>query len=72
MQDEELAFGLRSIAAPIVDDTGRAIAGVNLALQARDWSSRRIVRELRPAVIDTCAEISALLRGGSAQQPTRA
>ena len=61
MQDEELAYGLRSVAAPIIGPDGRVLAGVNLAVQARDWSSQRIVRELRPAVLATCAEISALL-----------
>ena len=61
MQDEELAYGLRSVAAPITGPDGRVLAGVNLAVQARDWSSQRIVRELRPAVLATCAEISALL-----------
>ena len=61
MQDEELAYGLRSVAAPITGPDGRVLAGVNLAVQARDWSSQRIVRELRPAVLATCAEISGLL-----------
>jgi IclR family pca regulon transcriptional regulator len=61
MQDEELAYGLRSVAAPIIGPDGRVLAGVNLAVQARDWSSQRIVHELRPAVLATCAEISGLL-----------
>ena len=61
MQDEELAHGLRSVAAPITGPDGRVLAGVNLAVQARDWSSQRIVRELRPAVLAACAEISGLL-----------
>jgi IclR family transcriptional regulator, pca regulon regulatory protein len=63
MQDEELAYGLRSVAGPIIGPDGPALAGVNLAVQARDWSSQRIVRELRPAVLATCAEISGLLTG---------
>jgi IclR family transcriptional regulator, pca regulon regulatory protein len=63
MQDEELAYGLRSVAAPIIGPDGRVLAGVNLAVQAQDWSSQRIVRELRPAVRATCAEISGLLTG---------
>jgi IclR family pca regulon transcriptional regulator len=63
MQDEELAYGLRSVAGPIIGPDGRVLAGVNLAVQARDWSSQRIVRELRPAVLATCAEISGLLTG---------
>src|SRR5580692_10535776 len=61
--DEELAYGLRSVAAPIIGPDGRVPAGVNLAVQARDWSPERIVRELRPAVLATCAEISGLLTG---------
>src|ERR1700742_2594562 len=58
MQDEELAYGLRSVAGPITGPNGRVVAGVNLAVQARDWSTQRIIRELRPAVLATCAEIS--------------
>jgi IclR family transcriptional regulator, pca regulon regulatory protein len=61
MQDEELAYGLRSVAAPIAGPDGRVVAGVNLAVQAQDWSIQRIIRELRPAVLATCAEISGLL-----------
>jgi IclR family transcriptional regulator, pca regulon regulatory protein len=66
MQDEELAYGLRSVAGPITGPDGRVVAGVNLAVQARDWSTQRIIRELKPAVLAACAEISALLSGGSA------
>jgi IclR family pca regulon transcriptional regulator len=67
MQDEELAYGLRSVAAPIVEPSGRVVAGANLALQARDWSTQRIVRELKSLILETCAEISALLpdKGGT-------
>ena len=66
MQDEELAYGLRSVAAPITAPDGRVLAGVNLAVQAQDWSTQRSIRELRPAVLATCAEISALLSDTSA------
>jgi IclR family pca regulon transcriptional regulator len=65
MQDEELAHGLRSVAGPITGPDGRVVAGVNLAVQARDWSTQRIVRELRPVVLATCAEISQLTFTGS-------
>ncbi|MEV6841918.1 IclR family transcriptional regulator [Actinoplanes sp. NPDC051411] len=63
LQDEELAHGLRSVAAPITGAGGRVIAGVNLAVQARDWSTQRIVRELKPVLLATCAEISQLAAG---------
>ncbi|WP_426560635.1 IclR family transcriptional regulator [Angustibacter sp. McL0619] len=66
MQDEELAYGLRSVAGPVTGPDGRVVAGVNLAVQARDWSTQRIVRELRPVLLDTCSAISALLAGGPA------
>ncbi len=65
MQDEELAYGLRSIAGPVTVAGDRVVAGVNLAVQARDWSTQRIVRELQPALLETCAEISALGAGAS-------
>jgi IclR family pca regulon transcriptional regulator len=65
-QDEELAYGL-SVAGPINGPDGRVVAGVNLAVQARDWSAQRIVRELKPVVLSICAEISQLVSGGAAQ-----
>jgi IclR family pca regulon transcriptional regulator len=63
MQDEELAYGLRSVAGPITGGDGTVVAGANLAVQARDWSTRRILNELRPVVLQACTEISALLAG---------
>jgi len=69
MQDEELAYGLRSVAGPITTPDRRIVAGVNLAVQSRDWSTQRIVRELKPVVLATCAEISALLSDGTAAAP---
>ena len=62
-QDEELAYGLRSVAGPITGPGGTVVAGVNLAVQARDWSAQRVVRELRPVVLATCSEISQLVAG---------
>ena len=55
------AYGLRSVAAPVRDSTGRVVAGANLAVQSRDWSSQRIVRELRPLVTAACQDISGIL-----------
>jgi len=65
MQDEELAYGLRSVAGPITDAGGTVVAGANLALQARDWSTHRIGKELKPVVLETCRQISALLTESS-------
>jgi IclR family transcriptional regulator, pca regulon regulatory protein len=68
-QDEELAYGLRSVAGPIVGPGQNMVAGVNLAVQARDWSAQRIVRELRPVVLETCEEISRLVAGADRPAP---
>jgi IclR family transcriptional regulator, pca regulon regulatory protein len=65
VQDEELMPGLRSVAGPVTRPDRRVVAGVNVAVHARDWSTQRIVRELRPAVLGTCAEISRLVSAGS-------
>lgn len=61
MQDQELAFGLRSVAAPVWGADRQVVAGANVAVPSRDWTPGRIVRELAPKVVDTCREISALL-----------
>jgi IclR family pca regulon transcriptional regulator len=61
MQDEEMAFGLRSVAAPVRDASGAVIAGANVAVQSRDWAAKRIVRELKPRIVSACADISGLL-----------
>jgi IclR family pca regulon transcriptional regulator len=60
-QDEELAFGLRSVAAPVREASGRVVAGANVAVPSRDWSINRILAELLPKVVQACTEISALI-----------
>lgn len=59
--DEELAYGLRSVAAPVRGENGAVVAGANVALQSGDWPAARITRELRPMVLEACEEISRLL-----------
>lgn len=61
VQDEELAPGLRSVSGPVVGPDGRVVAGANVAVHSRDWSVQGLTRELRPALLDTCRDISALL-----------
>ena len=61
VQDEELAYGLRSIAAPVRDSNGHVVAGINVAVNALDWPVKRLTRELRPQVVDAGVEISRLL-----------
>lgn len=63
VQDEELAYGLRSVAAPVTDATGTMVAAVNTAVPAREFPAERLVEELCPALLDTCREVSRLLGG---------
>lgn len=63
VQDEELAYGLRSVAAPVRDASGRTVAAVNVAVPALEYPAARMVGELRPRLQDTCDEITRLLGG---------
>jgi IclR family pca regulon transcriptional regulator len=56
--DQELEDGLRSIAAPLRDRNGRAIAAVNISSHAGRVSLETVRREFLPALLSTCAEIN--------------
>jgi IclR family pca regulon transcriptional regulator len=59
VNNEELAFGLRSIAAPVRDHEGEAAAAINLAVH-RSWvSAEDLVKRFGPALKQTAADISA-------------
>src|SRR4051794_3380470 len=61
VQDEEVAFGLRSIAAPVRDESGHVVAGVNIAVNSIEWSVERILTQLKDPLLATCAEMSTTL-----------
>lgn len=46
--DEELEIGLRSIAVPIRDRTGRIVAAINVSTQSARYSPREMQREILP------------------------
>ena len=71
MVDQELEEGLRSIAAPIRDRTGRTIAAVNLSAHASRMSIDEGRRRLVPALLATAARIEADLRVAQAARPQR-
>jgi IclR family transcriptional regulator, pca regulon regulatory protein len=60
LQDQEVAYGLRSIAAPVHDRT-QVVAAVNIAVQAADYDIERILTDLKQPLLDTCADISLRL-----------
>lgn len=59
--DQELEEGLRSIAAPLCDRTGRVVAALNVGTQAGLVSLKELRSELLPELVRTAREISAQL-----------
>jgi IclR family transcriptional regulator, pca regulon regulatory protein len=59
VNDEELAYGLRSIAAPVRSHTGEAAAAINLAVHRSMASMDDLARRIGPALKRTANEISA-------------
>jgi IclR family pca regulon transcriptional regulator len=59
VNDEELAYGLRSMAVPVRVPSGEAAAAINLAVHRRMSSMEDLVRRFGPALRRTAAEISA-------------
>jgi IclR family pca regulon transcriptional regulator len=63
VNDEELAPGIRSLAAPVRDRTGEVVAAINVAvhLSAAPSSSEALAARLEPPLRRTAAEISRRL-----------
>jgi IclR family pca regulon transcriptional regulator len=60
--DQELEEGLRSVAAPLRDSTGRVVAAVNLSTHVSRATLDTIRRDLLPPLLATAARIEADLR----------
>ena len=59
VNNEELAFGLRSIAVPVRGRSGEVVAAINLAVH-RSWVSMDdLLKRLGPTLRTTAATISA-------------
>ena len=59
--DEEVAAGLRAAGAPIRDNNGKAIAGINVSGSVSTISLERLKIEVVPAVVETASQISLAL-----------
>lgn len=59
--DQELEDGVRSIAAPIHDKTGRTIAAINVGTQSGRVSMKQLSEEFLPLLVKTASEISAAM-----------
>jgi IclR family pca regulon transcriptional regulator len=71
INDEELAYGLRSIAAPIHSHSGEPLAALNLAVHRTMVSMDELVERFGPAVIAAAHDIS-LSMGHRAALPVKA
>jgi IclR family transcriptional regulator, pca regulon regulatory protein len=61
INNEELAYGLRSIAAPVLDHDGAAVAAINLAVHSSMVSMQDLAARLSATVRRAAAEVSAHL-----------
>ena len=59
LTDEQLTRGIRSVAAPLRDGSGRVIAGVNVNCHAAETSVEHLVEHHLPLLLATAGEISA-------------
>lgn len=55
--DEELEPGLRSIAVPVRDRTGRAVAAINVSTQSARLSAQTMTADVLPALRDAARQI---------------
>lgn len=63
INDEELSIGNRSVAAPILDENGYAVAAIHIAVPTTEYSRSQMEKTLAPQVVKTACEISeALIR----------
>ena len=65
VNNEELAYGLRSIAVPVRARSGDAVAAINLAVHRSLGSMEDLVRRLRPSLDRTADAISDRLGHGA-------
>jgi IclR family transcriptional regulator, pca regulon regulatory protein len=58
MSDELLSVGIRSIAAPVRDQTGRTVAAMNVTVHAAETPIERLVNEHLPRLLATAAAVT--------------
>ena len=57
--DEHLAYGIRSIAAPVRDGNNRVITALNVSVHAAETSIEKLTGQYLPLLLQTAAAISA-------------
>lgn len=59
LTDEQLASGVRSVAAPLRDGSGKVVAAVNVTVHAAETSVEKLREEHLPMLLDAASRISA-------------
>jgi IclR family pca regulon transcriptional regulator len=59
LTDEQLAGGIRSVAAPVRDGAGRVIAAMNVTVHAAETSVQTLVGDFLPLLLTAAGEASA-------------
>ena len=67
INDEELAIGLRSVAAPIRSNRGKMVAAINISVPGSRISRQEMEEKLAPKVVET-AHLISLSLGAPAYQ----
>ena len=58
LADEELAPGVRSVAAPVRDSTGTVRAAMNVTVHAAETSTEKLVGDYLPLLLETAGRVS--------------
>ncbi len=64
VNDEEWVLGLRSTAAPILDENGMVVGAINVSVSTAEISRAELEKSISPAVRDTARKISHALGYG--------
>jgi IclR family pca regulon transcriptional regulator len=59
--DQELEVGVRSIAAPVRDASGRTVAAINVSTHASRTTKHELQQRFAPALLETAADIEHAL-----------
>ncbi|MGH3343472.1 MAG: IclR family transcriptional regulator domain-containing protein [Carbonactinosporaceae bacterium] len=59
LTDEQLAPGIRSVAAPLRDGSGRVIAAMNVTVHAAETSVQKLTEDYLPLLLPTAGAVSA-------------
>jgi IclR family transcriptional regulator, pca regulon regulatory protein len=70
--DQELEQGLRSLAAPVHDQSGSVVAAINISTQAARYSAAQVRRQLVTPLVHTAQAISADVAMAQLRLPSRA